>query len=61
MLTCQAHLKVSILSCLLDVVYLEIVVFFYDFQGFGSIPSTQPTETHISDSTQRLKAWASAS
>jgi len=48
MLTCQAHLKVSVLSCLLDVVYLEIVVFFYDFQGFGSIRSTQPTETHIS-------------
>ena len=32
----------------MDVVYLEIVVFFYDFQGFGSIRSTQPTETHIS-------------
>ena len=32
----------------MDVVYLEIVVLFYDFQGFGSIRSTQPTETHMS-------------
>ena len=30
---------------LMDVVYLETVVFFYDFHGFGGIRSTQPTET----------------
>ena len=28
---------------LMDVVYLETVVFFYDFHGFGGIRSTQPT------------------
>ena len=28
----------------MDVAYLETVVFFYDFQGFGGIRSTQPTE-----------------
>ena len=26
-------------------VYLETVVFFYDFHGFGGTRSTQPTET----------------
>ena len=28
---------------LMNVVYLETVVFFYDFHGFGGIRSTQPT------------------
>ena len=48
MLTCQAHLKVNGFlpyPFKMDMVYLEIVVFFYDFHGFGGIRSTQPTET----------------
>ena len=28
---------------LVNVAYLETVAFFYDFQGFGGIRSTQPT------------------